>query len=117
MGRSKYRGLSTALRFGRDDSVRGRLEAREEVQLRAAEEAQLHPAEQVVHDRLRVADLLVARPARGLEAGVRELLAEQLERHAVLQAHRDRRRERVHQARDRRAFLRHPDEDLTWDAV
>ena len=52
----------------------------------AGEEAELHPAEEVIHDGLGVADLLVAGPAGGLEAGVGELLAEELERDAVLEA-------------------------------
>ena len=60
-------------------------EAGEEVKLLAAEEAQLQPAEDVIHDRFGVADLLVASPAAGFEAGVGELLAEDLQRHAVLQ--------------------------------
>ena len=61
-------------------------EAAEEVELVAGEEADLDPAEDVVHDRLGVADLLVAGPAGGLEAGVGELLAEDAERHAVLES-------------------------------
>ena len=51
-------------------------EAGEEVELVSGEEADLDPAEDVIHDRLGVADLLVAGPAGGLEAGVGELLAE-----------------------------------------
>ena len=54
--------------------------------LLAGEEAQLQPAEDVIHDRLGVADVRVMGPAAGLEAGVRELVAQQLERNAVLQA-------------------------------
>ena len=48
---------------------------------------------------------------------MRELLAEQLERNAVLQAHADGRREGVHEARDGGAFLGHADEDFTGAAV
>src|SRR6202044_41640 len=92
-------------------------EAAEEVELVAGEEADLDPAEDVIHDRLGVADLLVAGPAGGLEAGVGELLAEDAQRHAMLKRERDRRRKGVHQARDSGAFLRHADEDLTGLAV
>src|SRR5260370_35506463 len=60
-------------------------EAAEEVELVAGEEADLDPAEDVVHDRLGVADLLVAGPAGGLEAGVDELFAETGQRPAVLE--------------------------------
>ena len=52
--------------------------------LLAGQEAQLQPAEDVIHDRLGVANVLVMAPAARLEAGVRELFAHQLERHAVL---------------------------------
>src|SRR5579871_237749 len=53
--------------------------------LLARQEAQLQPAEDVIHDRLGVADIRVAAPAAGLEASMRELLAERLQRYAVLQ--------------------------------
>ena len=76
----------------------GLLEAGEEVELLAAEEAELHPAEDVIHDGLGVAELFAAGPAGGLEAGVGELLDEDLERDAVLERHGDRSRERIHQA-------------------
>jgi len=88
-------------RAGDRDRRFSRREAGEEVQLGAGEEAELHPAEEVVHDGLGVADVFVAGPAGGLEAGVGELLAEELERHAVLEAHADGRGERVHEAGDR----------------
>src|SRR3984893_5270716 len=41
-----------------------------------------------------------------------ELVHERLERNAVLERQADRRREGIHQARDRRALLRHAQEDL-----
>jgi hypothetical protein len=63
-----------------------RSESRKQRQLRAGEEAQAEPAEDVIHQALGVADLLVAGPARRLEAGVRKLLAQHLERNAMLQA-------------------------------
>ncbi len=49
-----------------------------------------HPAEDVIHDGLGEADLGVIGPAAGLEAHVAELVAEHLERHAVLQGQGDR---------------------------
>src|SRR6266849_5740823 len=58
----------------------------EEQLLLSAEEAELEPAEDVVHDRLGKADVGVAGPAAGLEAGVREFFAEKLERHTVLES-------------------------------
>jgi hypothetical protein len=54
----------------------------------------------------------------GSKRHVRELPHERLERHAVLEAERDRRGERVHHALDRRALL--PDvgqEDLAEASV
>ena len=92
-------------------------EAGEEVELVAGEEADLDPAEDVVHDGLGVADLLVAGPAGGLEAGVGELLAEHAERDAVLEAERDGGGEGVHEAGDGGAFLGHADEDFAGLAV
>ena len=83
----------------------------------AGEEAELHPAEDVVHDGFGIADLLVAGPARGLETGVRELLAEQLQWLAMLQAHGDRRGEGIHEAGDGGALLGHADEDFARAAV
>ena len=79
----------------------------------AGEEADLDPAEDVIHDRLGVADLLVAGPAGGLEAGVSELLAEHAQRHAVLEGERHGGREGVHQSGDGGAFLRHADKNFT----
>src|SRR5580698_4011734 len=92
-------------------------EAGEEVVLVARQEADLHPAEEVVHDGLGVADLLVAGPAGGLEAGVGELLAEHTQRYAVLEGKRDSRGEGVHESGDGGAFLGHADEDLAGGAV
>ena len=48
---------------------------------------------------------------------MRELFAENLERHAVLQRERDGGGEGVHQAGDRGAFFGHADEDLAGLAV
>ena len=92
-------------------------EAGEEVELVAGEEADLDPAEDVIHDGLGVADLGVAGPAGGFEAGVGELLAEHTQRHAVLEGEGDRGREGVHEAGDGGAFLGHADEDLAGLAV
>ena len=89
-----------------------RSQPRKQRQLLAREEAQVEPAEDVVHQALRVANLLVARPARRLEARVRKLLAQHAQRNAVLQRERDRCGECIHQAGNRRTFLRHLDEDL-----
>src|SRR4029079_10206194 len=80
--------------------------------LLAGEEAELEPAKDVVHDRLGVAKLGVLRPAAGLEARVRELLAERLQGHAVLQRERDGGGEAVHESGDRGALLGHLDEGL-----
>ena len=87
-------------------------EAGKEVELVAAEETDLDPAEDVIHDRLGEADVGVAGPAGGLEAGVGELLAEDAERDAVLEGERDGGGKRVHEAGDGRAFLGHADEDF-----
>src|SRR5208337_4502059 len=62
-------------------------------------------------------DVLVMAPAAGLEAGVGELLAHQLERYAVLQGERRGAGKAVHEAADGRAFLGHGDEQLTRHAV
>src|SRR6266566_2217287 len=92
-------------------------EAAEEVELVAGEKADLNPAEDVVHDRLGVADLLVAGPAGGLEAGMGELLAEDAQGDAVLESERNGRSEGVHQSGDGGALLGHADEDLAGLAV
>ena len=63
--------------------------------------------------RLRVTKFFTARPARGLETRMRELVAEHLERYSMLQAYRDDGAETLHQSRDRRALLCHPNEDFT----
>ena len=79
----------------------------------AGEEADLDPAEDVIHDGLGVADLLVAGPAGGLEPGVvGELLAEDAEGNAVLEGEGDGGGEGIHEARDRGAFLGHADKDF-----
>ena len=84
----------------------------EEGELVSGEEAELEPAEDVVHDALGVADLFVAGPAGGLEAGVGEFLAEDAERDAVLEGEGDGGGEGVHEAGDGGAFLGHADEDF-----
>ena len=84
----------------------------EERQLRAGEEAQIEPAEDVVHEALGVADLRIAGPAGGLEAGVGEFLAEHLEGNAMLQGDGDGGGEGVHQAGDGGTLLGHLDEDF-----
>src|SRR5215472_17462135 len=89
----------------------------EERLLLSGEEAKLQPAEDVIHDRLGVADVGIAAPAAGLEAGMRELLAEQFERHAMLQTDGDGAGEAVHEATDGGAFLGHGDEDLARHTV
>src|SRR5262245_13964472 len=66
--------------------------------LPAGDEAQLQPAKDVVHDAFGDRDLRVAGEARGLKARVAELVAQELEGHAVLQGQRDRGGERVHEA-------------------
>src|SRR5581483_630697 len=73
--------------------------------------------EDVIHDRLGEADVRIAAPAAGLEAGVREFLAEQLERNSVLERDRNRESEAVHQAAYCRTFLGHGDEQLAGRAV
>ena len=91
--------------------------AGEEVELMAGEEADLDPAEDVIHDGLGVADLGIAGPAGGLEAGVGELFAEHAQRHAVLQREADGGGEAVHEAGDGGTLLGHADEDLAGVAV
>src|ERR1700683_1264314 len=75
-------------------------------------------AEDVVEDRGRVLDRFVALHRAGrLEAGEREGVDILVERHAVLQAERDRDREVVEERAQRRALLVHVDEDLAQAAV
>src|SRR6266542_539895 len=63
--------------------LRGRLRVRTRAQvlkqrlLLAGEEAQIEPAEDVIHDRVGVADLRVLRPAAGLKARVRKFVDQQ----------------------------------------
>src|SRR6266705_2680005 len=49
------------------------------------QELEGQPAEDIIHQRLGVADVAVRRPAAGLEARVAELVAQHLERNAILQ--------------------------------
>ena len=93
-----------------------RVDAGPELRL-GRQELRRHPPEDVVHDRLREPDLRVPRHPGRLEPHVAELVDEDLQRHAVLQRVRDGLRERVREAGDRRAFLRHHEEDLARRAV
>src|SRR5918999_5236178 len=70
----------------------------------------------VVEDRSRDAEVRVIGQARGLEASVDELFDVGRERHAVLQAHRYRDRERVHDPGQRGALLGDLEEDLAHGA-
>jgi hypothetical protein len=78
----------------------------------SGEEAELEPAEDVVHDAFRVADVLVAGPAGGFEAGVGEFFDEHFEGDAVLEGEGDGGGEGVHESGDGGAFLGHADEDF-----
>src|SRR5207245_2165642 len=82
------------------------------VLLRRREEAELEPAEDVVDDGRRDGDLAVRREAGRLEVDAAELRDEVLERDAVLERDGREQRDGVHEAADRRAFLRDVDEDL-----
>ena len=66
---------------------------------------------------LAIADVGIAAPAAGLEARVRELFAEQFQRHAMLQRDGDGQRKAIHQAADRRSFFGHGDEQFAGLAV
>ena len=82
------------------------------------DEAARDPAHDVVGHRFGEGDLRVAGDALRLEAHVAELAHEVFERHAVLEAERDRRREGVHQPPHRRALLADVgEEDLADRAV
>ena len=83
----------------------------------AGDELHAQPAEDVVGDALGDRDVRVLGEPGRLEPAVGELVDEDLQRHAVLQADRDRRAQDVHQAADRRAFLGHRDEQLARPAV
>ena len=83
----------------------------------AGDELVAEPAEEVVDEALRHRNVGVLRVAPRLEAGVGELLHIHLERHAVLEAHRHRRAEGIHQPPDRAPLLRHRDEQLAGAAV
>src|SRR5258706_8332618 len=93
--------------FGSRRAQRSRTQVVEQQLLLSAEEAELQPAEDVVHDRLGKADIGVAGPSTGLEAGVREFLAVEFQWHTVLQRDGDGQRKTVHKAGDSRAFLSH----------
>src|SRR5579862_822052 len=82
VGGNAYVSSSFRLRYyaGRSQS-----EILEQHLLLAGQESQLEPAEDVVHDRLGVADVRITAPATRLKSRVRELFAEQFQGHAVLQ--------------------------------
>ena len=103
---------STGMLLGRGMRGGGASGHVEEGELVSGEEAELEPAEDVVHDALGVADLFVAGPAGGFEAGVGELFDEHFERDAVLEGEGDGGGEGVHESGDGGAFLRHADEDF-----
>ena len=103
--------LRRELRHGCRDAI-SLQHAFEQIPLLRLDEAVVQPAEDVIGDRLCEADLAITAPAAGLETRVRKLLAEDLQRNAVLQSERDLGCEGVHQSRNGRAFVRHLDEDL-----
>src|SRR4029077_222916 len=80
-------------------------------------EAIPQPAEDVVDDRLRETNLGIPGPAGRLETHVTELLDQVRERNAVLEQQRNARGERVHHPGERRALLRHRDEELAGRVV
>jgi hypothetical protein len=82
-----YRAVQIAYAFGR--WLRLGAQVFEEELLLSAEEAHLQPTEDVIHDRLGIADVSIAGPAARLEARVREFFAEQAQRHSVLQGDGD----------------------------
>src|SRR5580692_10726379 len=77
-----------------------------------SQKPQLQPAEDVVHDRLGKPDVGIASPPARLKPRMRELFAQQLQRHAMLQRNGRSQRKAIHQPRDRRSFLGHGDEQL-----
>ncbi len=108
-----FLGFSLGKQAGRFGQLRGlRSQVGKQRQLNAGEKAQIEPAEDVIHEALGVADLLVAGPAGWLETGVGKLLAENLQGYAVLQGNRDGGGEGVHQPGDGGTLLGHLDEDF-----
>ena len=89
----------------------------EEDSLLTFEESEFEPAKQIIHERLGVADLLIAGPTTGLKSRVAKLVAENLERHSVLQSERHGRGQRVHEPGNGRSFLGHSDEHFSRSAV
>ncbi|MPL92618.1 hypothetical protein SDC9_38730 [bioreactor metagenome] len=87
-------------------------------QIGAVEIAHRQLAEDIVEDRGRVLDRVIALHHAGrFELGEGEGVDEFLERHAVLQPDRNRDGEVVHHRAEARAFLVHVDEDLAERAV
>jgi hypothetical protein len=60
--------------------------------------SEFEPAEQIIYERLRVADLGVAGPDAGLKARVSELVTQYLQGHSLLQGKGERGCARIHQA-------------------
>ena len=87
-------------------------------QIGAAQIGDTQFAENIIQHAGGVLDRVIADDqAGGLEAGEGEGLDEFLQRHAILQAHRDGDGEIVHQAAEGGAFLVHVDEDLAQPAI
>src|SRR4029453_6829883 len=95
-GRDVFRGLLRADLGGEDAELLLRV---------GVQEARREPAHDVVGHRLGEGDLRVGGDPLRLEAHVGELAHERLERYPVLERDRDRGRERVHHAAERRALL------------
>jgi hypothetical protein len=80
-------------------------------------ELRRHVPEDVVNQALRHGNVPIPGEPGGFEAKMAELVDQVLQRHAVLERQGDRGGEAVHQATDRRALLRHAQEDLAGGAV
>ena len=71
----------------------------------------IEPARHVVHFRVRAPDLRMLGPAAALEAQLAVRFRQCLQRRPVLQAQRQRDRQRIHQPADGRTLLLHLDDD------
>jgi len=85
--------------------------------LLAFQEAQFEPAEQIIGQRLGVANLWIARPPAWLKPRVAEFVAQDAQRDAILQRQGHCCCERIHETGNRRAFLRHSDEQFAWQTI
>ena len=83
----------------------------------AFDELAAEPAENVIRNAGRAADVGILGETARLETLVGEFLHQAFERHAVLQSNRGERADRIHQAADGAAFLRHRDEEFARHAV